>query len=148
MKWLDRLRPEELSGNLSTANGEKLMEAAAQGSPETALRELLARPRWYEDEKVMEALKDSILQLSAHYLLKEKRRQGTALDSVAHFHLNNGARVEQLNWAADLSTKGLTQSASVMLNYLYEVDDIEANHESYRSGKEVIASSNVHSLLK
>ena len=148
MKWLDRLRPEELSGNLSTANGEKLMEAAAQGSPETALRELLARPRWYEDEKVMEALKDSILQLSAHYLLKEKRRQGTALDSVAHFHLNNGARAEQLNWAADLSTKGLTQSASVMLNYLYEVDDIEANHESYRSGKEVIASSNVHSLLK
>jgi len=125
-----------------------MMAAAEQVSVEAALRELLARPQWYEDEKVMEALKEPILQLCAHYLLKGKRKQGTALDSVAHFHLNNGARVEQLNWAADLSTKGLVQSAGVMLNYLYQVDDIEANHESYRSGKEVIASSAVRGLLR
>lgn len=156
MNWLDQISAaggdDYLLGFLSSANAEKLMGAVEQGSPEAALKECLARPHWYEDDKIMEALKDPILQLCAHYLVNEKRGHGkstgTALDSVAHFHLNNGARVEQLNWAADLSTKGLTQSVGVMLNYLYEVDDIEANHESYRSGKEVIASSAVLSLLK
>ena len=86
--------------------------------------------------------------LTAHYLVNEKRAGGTALDSVAHFHLNNGARIEQLNWAADLSSSGVEQSAGIMLNYLYLSDDIDANHESYRSGQEIILSPGVRNLLK
>ena len=93
-------------------------------------------------------LKPILLRLAVHYLASEKRDEGTALDSVAHFHLNNGARIEQLHWAADLSPKGIKQSAGIMLNYLYLLKDIEVNHESYRSGKAIITSSDVRDLLK
>ena len=53
-----------------------------------------------------------------------------------------------MNWGADLSERGLAQSAGIMLNYVYEPDQIESNHESYRGGLEVIASSAIASLIK
>ena len=86
--------------------------------------------------------------LKHHYLLLEKRPGGTAADSVAHFHLNNGAGLEQLNWQADLSERGLKQSNGIMLNYLYDLKTIDSNHESYRAGKPVIASAALQNLLK
>ena len=64
-------------------------------------------------------------------VLNEKTPAGRALDPVAHFHLSNGARVERLNWHADLSAKGLQQSCGMMVNYLYRLADIEDNHEAY-----------------
>jgi malonyl-CoA decarboxylase len=67
---------------------------------------------------------------------------------VAHFHLSNGARVERLNWLGDLSAKGLTQSAGIMVNYLYRLDHIEANHEAYRGEGMVAASSAVRNLAR
>ncbi len=63
--------------------------------------------------------------------LNEKTPAGRALDPVAHFHFSNGARVERLDWRADLSPKGLQQSYGMMINYLYRLDAIEANHEAY-----------------
>ena len=90
----------------------------------------------------------SLLKLAAHYLVNEKRSGGTAVDSVAHFHLNNGSRIEQLHWNADTSARGLEQSAGIMLNYRYLLDDIDANHETYRSGGEIVTSSSVRALLK
>ena len=68
------------------------------------------------------------------------RRSGRALDPVAHFHLSNGARVERLNWLGDVSAKGLQQSAGIMVNYLYRLADIEANHEAYRGEGRVAAA--------
>ena len=65
-----------------------------------------------------------------------------------HFHLSNGARVEQLNWLGDVSPKGLEQSAGIMVNYLYRLADIEANHEAYRGEGRVIASSAVRNLAR
>jgi malonyl-CoA decarboxylase len=52
------------------------------------------------------------------YLLQEKKR-GKALDSVANFHLQNGAMVERINWMADRSEKGIRQSGGIMVNYVY-----------------------------
>ena len=124
------------------------MAAASKGSPEAALVELLARDKWYDDEQVSEVLREPLLRLCAHYLLHEKRGGGTSTDSVAHFHLNNGAQVEQLNWQADMSARGLEQSAGVMLNYLYNLKTIDSNHESYRAGEDVTASTQVKNLLK
>jgi len=49
---------------------------------------------------------------------------------VAHFHLTNGARVERLDWLGDISPKGLQQSAGIMVNYLYRLDDIEHPEEA------------------
>jgi malonyl-CoA decarboxylase len=56
---------------------------------------------------------------------------------VAHFHLSNGARLERIDVAADLSAKGLQQSFGTMVNYLYEPRSLEANHELYVDTGEV-----------
>ena len=95
------------------------------------------------------ALKQPLQRLCARYLAKEKRDGDiTARDRVAHFHLSNGARIERLNWLADISAKGMEQSAGMMVNYLYKLDDIEANHEAYRGEGKVTTSSTIRSLLK
>ena len=67
---------------------------------------------------------------------------------MAHFHLSNGARIERLNWLADTSENGLRQSAGMMVNYLYKLNDIEANHEAYRGEGKVMTSSAIRALLK
>jgi malonyl-CoA decarboxylase len=86
--------------------------------------------------------------LAAYYFLKARTPKGRLIDSVARFHLGNGARLERINWLGDLSPKGLRESAGVMVNYLYRLDDIEKNHEAYANNGEVIASSAVKKLLK
>jgi len=147
-RWLDGRLLESNFDLLTNEQDEAIMAVASKGSPEAALAELLARDKWYEDEQVSEALREPLLRLCAHYLLFEKRGGGTSTDSVAHFHLNNGAQVEQLNWRADMSARGLEQSAGVMLNYLYNLKTIDSNHESYRAGEDVTASTQVKNLLK
>ncbi len=67
---------------------------------------------------------------------------------MAHFHLTNGARMERLNWRGDISRKGLEQSAGMMINYLYKLDDIEKNHESYQDTGTAPMSSGFRSLVK
>src|SRR6267142_1923308 len=78
----------------------------------------------------------------------ETTSSGRALDPVAHFHLSNGARVERLNWLGDVSDKGLQQSAGIMVNYLYRLADIEANHEAYRGEGRVVAASAIRNLVR
>ena len=70
------------------------------------------------------------------------------LDPVARFHLGNGASVECLNWWADLSEKGIEQSAGVMVNYLYDSDEIVSNHEAYVRDGVIASSSAVIRLAK
>lgn len=91
-------------------------------------------------------LQPALLHLCARYLLNAKKDR-QALDRVAHFHLTNGARIERINWAADLSDKGLRQSAGLMVNYLYKLPDIEKNHESYSGHGGIAVSSGVRKLL-
>ena len=67
---------------------------------------------------------------------------------MARFHLGNGARLERLNWLADGSDNGITQSYGLMVNYLYDLDDIEKNHEAYAEGRRVVASNAVRRLLR
>ena len=107
---------------------------------------LLDRPDWADDPKTAAVLREPLLRLSARYLLYARTPAGRALDPVANFHLSNGARVEQLDWLGDRSPKGLQQSAAIMVNYLYRLGDIEANHEAYRDEGRVAASSAVRGL--
>jgi malonyl-CoA decarboxylase len=97
----------------------------------------------YEDR-----VKQSLLKLSAYYLLKVNSSSGNAYDPVAHFHLSNGASIKQLNWMADISEKGVSQSAGIMVNYLYELSKIDNNHENYILNKVISHSKQVSSLLK
>jgi malonyl-CoA decarboxylase len=66
-------------------------------------------------------------------------------DSVAKFHLANGAKLHDINWAADLSKKGMAQSSAMMVNYLYELNAVEDNHEKFVK-KEVVFSRGLSSL--
>ena len=50
---------------------------------------------------------------------------------MARFHLGNGARLERIDWLADTSERALKQSYGLMVNYLYDLDYIERNHEAY-----------------
>jgi malonyl-CoA decarboxylase len=112
------------------------------------LRGLLDRPDWHVEPLVMEALREPLLRLCARYLMLDKTATGRARDSVAHFHLSNGARMERLNWAADLSPKGLQQSAGIMINYLYRLSEIEENHEAYTGEGRIVASAPLRALVK
>jgi len=86
------------------------------------------------------------LRLCAHYLIKERAGK-SALDPVARFHLGNGASLHAIHWAADLSNKGLQQSAGIMVNYLYDLSSIEENHDAYFDQGEVAISRPVARLL-
>jgi len=92
-------------------------------------------------------LRPILLRLCARYLLAAKK-DNQAFDRVSHFHLSNGARIERLNWAADLSEKGIAQSGSLMVNYLYNLSDIEKNHENYTASGAIATSSSVSKLAK
>jgi malonyl-CoA decarboxylase len=146
-RWLNQRLLVEPFDLLKPEQNEILMAAANMNSPASALKYLLAKEDWYNDAELANTLRKPLLALCAYYLLLEKRAKGTAADSVAHFHLNNGARVEKLNWLADLSIRGLKQSNGIMLNYLYDIKTIDENHESYRAGEPVIASTVVQNLL-
>jgi malonyl-CoA decarboxylase len=93
---------------------------------------------------------DALRALCAYYLVFESAAPGAdaprAADPVARFHLNNGARLERVHAGADLSRKGLKQSFGFMVNYLYDLDDIEANHEKFVEG-EVSAARAVMALM-
>jgi malonyl-CoA decarboxylase len=112
------------------------------------LLENLDKPDWFENAELAAQLRAVLEPLAAHYFLKARTPKGRLIDSVARFHLGNGARLERINWLGDLSPKGLRESAGIMVNYLYRLDDIEKNHEAYANQGEVAASSAVKKLLK
>lgn len=85
-------------------------------------------------------LKTAVLQQAAHYLGRENR-DGKPLDSVAKFHLGNGARVERLNWAGDPSSKGLKQSYGLMVNYLYDLKRLDKHRAMLVQGKIPVAKA-------
>jgi malonyl-CoA decarboxylase len=100
-----------------------------------------------QSKDVRKSLEPLLMGLCARYLITAKKGQ-KALDRVAHFHLSNGARIERINWAADHSQNGISQSAGIMVNYLYNLPDIEKNHEAYTGHGEITISSSVRKLLK
>jgi malonyl-CoA decarboxylase len=105
-------------------------------------------PNWHANADIEAELRVVIEPLAAYYFLKARNPRGRVIDPVARFHLGNGARLERINWLGDLSPKGLRESAGIMVNYLYRLDDIEKNHEAFANDGEVVASSAVKKLLK
>src|SRR5579872_3818991 len=108
----------------------------------------LDEPDWWRNPELEGQLRPIVETLAAYYFLKARTAKGRLIDSVARFHLGNGARLERINWLGDVSPKGLRESAGVMVNYLYRLDDIEKNHEAYANDGTIVASSAVKKLLK
>ena len=111
------------------------------------LGEIITTDGWHRDIGASELVREVLLRTCAYYLVEAKRGE-KALDRVADFHLNNGARLEYIHWLSDISEKGLQQSAGIMVNYLYKLSDIEKNHELYHDSGKVAASSAVNALLR
>lgn len=108
----------------------------------------LDRTDWVSDAENAAALKDVVMPLAAYYFLRAKRSDGVPVDPVARFHLGNGARLERIHWLGDDSSIGLHQAAGLMVNYLYDLDHIERNHEIYANQGDVVASKEVQRMLK
>jgi malonyl-CoA decarboxylase len=116
-------------------------------SAPAALAALLARRGWVRDPDTTKLLEPVLLRLAAHYLLNEGRGRRAA-DPVAHFHLSNGARIERLCPLADISDKGVRESAALMVNYLYDPARIEQHHEDYAGEGRRNAAQAIRRLLK
>jgi malonyl-CoA decarboxylase len=132
--WLKRERAQESSAALTEA--DKAMLAA------------LDEPRWWANAEITERLRDPVMRAAAWYLVRARGVRGLPVDPVARFHLGNGARLERINWLADVSDKAMAQAHGLMVNYLYDLDDIEKNHEAYAEGRTVVASNAVQRLLR
>ncbi len=145
--WLEQQLAQAEDTVLSAVEQRQIKAARAGNGGGDSLKTILAEP-WVDDAALAEALKGPLMRLCARYLTEKRSGGGRALDPVAHFHLSNGARMERLNWLADTSAKGLSQSAGVMINYLYKLSEIEANHESYTGQGRIAASSAIRGLAK
>ena len=145
--WLEGQEAADGGDLLTDGEARALMAVARADNATGALKALLAHPDWYQDRAIAVTLKPILMRLFGRYLLAEKRG-GRALDRVAHFHLTNGARIERINWLADVSQRGLAQSASMMVNYRYKLDEIEKNHENYTSDGVVVGSAEVRKLAR
>lgn len=140
------LKEQEGSLDLPEKAAEVVALITAKNVDSHVLNELICDAEENKDEKP-KGLKQVMLHLCARYLLEAKRKDQVR-DRVAHFHLTNGATIKQINWTADLSRKGLEQSAGMMVNYLYDLPSIEKNHEEYRSNGEISATAAVKKLAK
>ncbi len=132
--WLKREREEAKSAVLTEA--DKAVLAA------------LDEPGWWANEEMTERLRDPVMRAAAWYLVRARGPRGLPVDGVARFHLGNGARLERINWLADVSDKALAQAHGLMVNYQYDLDDIEKNHEAYAEGRTVVAANAVQRLLR
>jgi malonyl-CoA decarboxylase len=132
--WLDRAKTSKILDYLDPT--------------ELAILDELNKEGWTEDAELVAALRPIVLAAASHYFLVAKNIQGRPVDPVARFHLGNGARLERINWLGDVSTKGMREAHGLMVNYRYDLKDIERNHEAFANNGLVAASKPVRSLLK
>lgn len=148
-RWLNKVigGPPPL---LNATEAQAIGALTGTREPAQALLAFLDNKEWQKDEIAASVLQPILMRLCARYLVNERRPSTPAdrvRDPVGHFHLLNGARVERLNWMADISENGLKQSAGMMVNYRYLLNDIDTNHERYKGSGQVMTSSAVRSLL-
>ncbi len=118
---------------------------AKQALPQ-ALKDALVTD-WRADDKLAAEMRAPMMSLAAHYL-RDAKHKGRPVDPVARFHLGNGARLERLNWLADVSDKGMKQSHGLMVNYYYDPDDIERNLEAFDADGTVASSGRLGRLAQ
>ena len=147
--WLSRAEPRQLGAPRMRAVQRRALQDALAGLRDRHGRDLAGLqpgPGGGAAGADEAADRDALCALCAHYLVHQTTGDSPQADPVARFHLNNGARLQRINAAADLSRKGLRQSFGLMVNYLYDLDEIETNHDRFIHG-EVSASRAVLSMM-
>jgi malonyl-CoA decarboxylase len=131
--WLDRERGRSGSAAIDDADRAALAPLDSDG--------------WWCSPDVAESMREPFLRAAAWYYLRARNGRGLPVDAVARFHLGNGARLERLHWLGDTSERALKQSYGMMVNYLYDLDYIERNHEAYAQHRAVVAAGAVTRLV-
>jgi malonyl-CoA decarboxylase len=123
-----------------------LMQRLTDSSdPDAALLPQLESGCWWNDPAQSEKLHAPLLRLCARYLT---RRPSIRIDPVARFHLGNGARLERINWLGNNSPRGIQESFGIMVNYLYDHESIEDNHEAFVRDATIVRSPDVDALIE
>jgi malonyl-CoA decarboxylase len=124
-------------------------ELAAQGLDLDAAQ--LAAGVWVQDASAARRTNEALAELAARYLTLAKAVRGDGRqpqDAVARFHLGNGACIERINPGGDASAKGMQQSFGVMVNYLYDLDQLETNVESFAREGAIATSAAIRRLAR
>lgn len=112
--------------------------------PDAAPLPELENEGWWNDPAQSEKLRVPLLRLCARYLT---RKPSIRIDPVARFHLGNGARLERINWLGNTAQRAIQESFGIMVNYLYDHDSIETNHEAFARAGTIVRSPDVDALL-
>jgi malonyl-CoA decarboxylase len=124
-----------------------MQRLAEERDPDTALLPELERDGWWQDSAQSEKLRPALMRLCALYLT-QRLSPGRRVDPVARFHLGNGARLERINWLGNAAPRAIQESFGLMVNYLYDHDSIEDNHEAFVRDGTIMRSSEVDALLE
>jgi malonyl-CoA decarboxylase len=122
-------------------------QLAEESHPDAALLPELARDGWWRDPEQSEPLRAALMRLCATYLT-QRPSSGIGVDPVARFHLGNGARLERINWLGNTAPRAIQESFGVMVNYLYDHDSIEDNHEAFARDGTIVRSPEVDALMQ
>src|ERR1700724_3108897 len=122
-------------------------QLAQESNPDAALLPKLARDGWWHDPEQSEPLRAALMRLCATYLTR-RPSPGNRIDPVARFHLGNGARLERINWLGNTELRAIQESFGIMVNYLYDHDSIEDNHEAFVRGGTIVRSPDVDALVQ
>lgn len=146
-KWLDAGEPTKIDAFLSETERNGIRTLGGSELTLEALNAILADAHWFQDPVIEETLRGPLMRLCSAYF-HARQDKGFPIDPVARFHLKNGARLEQMNWLGDRSANGLKQSAGIMVNYRYILDDIEKNHEAYMKDRRITLGSEVKAITR
>lgn len=127
---------------------KRMLATDDEARPDLAWAELeaLLDPGWVaRTEEETARLREAQLAAAAYYFL-QAGEVGRPVDPVARFHLGNGARLERIDWKGDPSANGLQQGGGLMVNYLYDLSAIEAQHEAFAQHGTIAAAPAVRKL--
>lgn len=103
---------------------------------------------WWQVPETRDPVQEPFMRAAAWYFLHARNARGLPADPVARFHLGNGARLEKMHFLADTSENGMKQSHGLMVNYLYDLDDIEKNHEAFAENRVVVTANAIRKMAR
>jgi hypothetical protein len=149
-KYLKRILEDSDTSNKMTKDG--ILEAFSKRSTkilteEYALRTgskekdfskiilaILTDSNWINNGIYKKHFEKPLVEIADFYIRKEKDRKGRPLNSVANFHISNGATVtkKNINFLGNISERGLTDSCGIMVNYVYSRTWFQRARRSFR----------------
>jgi len=152
-KWLDSdeksAQHSEFDSILQQHAPALLDEVRAQLSASTDLTDkqcLAALLRHHLNQENIS--QGNILTALALSFLTYAKHNGQLADPVAMFHLSNGACLERINPFANMSEHGQQTSYGVMVNYLYDLNTVELNHEAFVTKGKIKMSDTLYKIFK